>query len=173
MADMIDGHLRGNKCMIVTQQDWHYASELGLSMGTGVRIISTKTALEKFAMISIPHPAWTFVCDMSGSKFRQQRHRDKESTHVNSLLSSTMTMGSTSCKPSQDVSKRSREQILPITISLPSPPPPPPPPLKKKKVCILRLGPYIEHMRLCACPITMWYWPASLVAAVAVLSPTL
>ena len=34
------------------QQDWHYASTLGLSMCTGVRIISTKTAPQKFAMMS-------------------------------------------------------------------------------------------------------------------------
>ena len=38
---------------------------------------------------------------------------------VHILLSSAMTMGSTSCKPSQDASKRSREQIQPITISTP------------------------------------------------------
>ena len=67
----------------------------------------------------LPHPAWTFVCDTSGSNLRQQRHWDNESTHVNILLSSAMTMGSTSCKPSQDFSKRSREQIQSITNSTP------------------------------------------------------
>ena len=97
-----------------------------------VRIISTKNRFTK-ARHNLPHPACTFVCDTSGSKLRWQRHWGNESTHVNILLSSATTMGSTSCKSSQDVSKMSREQIQPITISTPS--------KIKKAVCILRLGP--------------------------------
>ena len=101
-------------------QDWRYARILGLSMCIGVRIILTQNRSRK-ARHDLPHPACTFVCDTSGSKLR--RHRCNESTHVNILLSSAVTMGSTSCKPSQDVSKRSQ----PITMSTPPPPP------KKKK----------------------------------------
>ena len=36
----------------ISQRDWRYASVLGLSMCIGVRIILTKTAPEKFAIIS-------------------------------------------------------------------------------------------------------------------------
>ena len=82
-----------------------------------------KTAPEKLAMISRIRRVGSPVCDTSGSKLREQRHWG---THVNILLSSAMTMGSTSCKSSQDVSKWSREQIQPITISTP-------PPQKKNK----------------------------------------
>ena len=65
------------------------------------------------------------------------------STHVNIPLSSAMTMGRTSCKPSLDVSKRSREPIQPITISTPQ--------KIKKTVCILRLGPS-NNIFLHVCP---------------------
>ena len=57
------------------------------------------------------HAACTFVCDTSGSELQRQPHWGNESTHANILLSSAMTIGSTSCKPPQDVSKRSREHI--------------------------------------------------------------
>ena len=67
----------------------------------------------------LPHLACTFVCDTNGSKLRKQHPRSSESTHENILLSSAMTMGSTSRKPYQDVSKKSREQIQRITISTP------------------------------------------------------
>ena len=97
---------------ILTKQDWHYARILGLAVCKVVRIISTKNRSSK-ARHDLPHPACTFVCDMSGLKLRKQRHRGNESAYVNILLSSAMTMGSTSCKPSQDVSKRSPEQIQP------------------------------------------------------------
>ena len=39
------------RAALYKQQDWHHASILGLSMWIGVRIISTKTAPEKLAMI--------------------------------------------------------------------------------------------------------------------------
>ena len=75
-----------------------------------------------------PASAGSFVCDMSGSKvmitmpLRQWKHTRKHSAP------SAMTMGSTSCKPSQqDVSKMSHEQMQPITIHHLDPPPPPPP----------------------------------------------
>ena len=101
-----------------SKQDYHYASILGLSVCIVMRIISTKKRSRK-AHHDLPHPACTFVCDTSGSKLRKKRHWGNESTHVNILLSLAMTMGSTSCKPSQDVLKRSREQIQRITISTP------------------------------------------------------
>ena len=50
------------------------------------------------------------TCTMT-MPLRQWKHTRKF------LLSSAMTMGSTSCKPSQDVSKKSREQIQTNTIS--------------------------------------------------------
>ena len=68
-------------------------------------------------------PQWSSA---SGVYVRKRHERSEvtittplrqQSTHVNILLSLAMTMGSTSRKPSQDVSKRSREQIQPTTIS--------------------------------------------------------
>ena len=49
------------------------------------------------------------------------RHWGIESTHANVLLFSAMAISSISCRLSQDVSKGSREQIQPITISTPTP----------------------------------------------------
>ena len=49
------------------EHDWHYASILGLSMCIGARIISTKTAPEKFAIVS--HIQRVRSCETGGSKF--------------------------------------------------------------------------------------------------------
>ena len=97
-------------------KDWHYASILGLSVCIVVRIISTKNRSRK-ARHDLPHPACTFRMRHERFKVTKKRHWGNESTHVNILLSSAMTMGSTSCKLPQDVSKRSPEQIQPITVS--------------------------------------------------------
>ena len=56
----------------------------------------------------LPHQACTFVC-----------HTAVQSCDNNGTTSSAITMGSRSCKTSQDVSKKSREQIQPSTISTP------------------------------------------------------
>ena len=78
---------------------------LASSMCIGVRIISTKTAPETFAMISSIR---RFKITIT-TPLRQWKHTRKHSALFGN------DNGSTSCKPSQDVSKRTREQIQPIT----------------------------------------------------------
>ena len=82
----------------------------------------------------LPHPACTvhLYVIQAVQSYDKNTTEAMTATHENILLCLAMTMGSTSCKPSQGVSKRSREQIQPITISTPE--------TNKKNLRILGLG---------------------------------
>ena len=99
------------------KQDWHYASIRVLSVCIAVRIISTKTAPEKFAIISRIRRVRSYTI-LAVQRY-DNNATEAMKAHVNVLHPSAMTMGSTSCKLSQDFSKRSREQIQPINVSTP------------------------------------------------------
>ena len=80
-------------------------------------IISNKTAAEKVKMLSYIWHGCSYE-DMTRRKLQCQFHQANESTRVNILLSLVMAVGSTLCKPSQDVSERTHEQIQLVNYAL-------------------------------------------------------
>ena len=80
------------------KQDWHYASILGLNRGVNH---FNHNRFRKAAMISRIRRVSSYAI----RAVQMYGNNASESTHENSLLSSTMTMGSSSHKPSRCLEK--------------------------------------------------------------------